>query len=211
MTPDMTSHALWTHDSPLLLASASLARRTLLSNAGLSVEHVAADIDERAIESELVKSGSGPEAVACALSDAKALAVSAGHVGRLVLGCDQTLVCDGEAFHKPRDRAGARDQVARLAGCEHVLTSGFSLVRDGLVLSRGSDTARLRMRPLSDALIERYLDAAGAAAFMSVGAYQLEKLGVHLFDKVDGNHFTVLGLPLFGVLQALREIGAVAA
>ncbi len=206
----MTAQTLWLYDSPLLLASGSLTRRSLLSNAGIVVEHVAANIDEREIERALARAGAGLDAVACALSDAKALAVSAGHPGRLVLGSDQTLSCEGQAFHKPADRAAARAQIASLSGREHVLTSGFSLVRDGSVLARGLDTARLRMRALSGDAIERYLDAAGATALMSVGAYQLEHLGVHLFDKVDGNHFTVLGLPLFGVLHALREMGAVA-
>ncbi len=206
----MTADALWIYDNPLLLASRSLTRRSLLSNAGIAVECVAADIDERMIESQLVMAGAGPEAVAGALSDAKALFVSCKHPGRLVLGADQTLSCEGQTFHKPRDRAQAREQIAKLAGREHVLTSGFSLARNGVVLARGSDTARLQMRTLSADVIERYLDAAGAAALMSVGAYQLEKLGVHLFDKVDGNHFTVLGLPLFEVLHALREMGAVA-
>ena len=206
----MTAHALWVYHSPLLLASSSLTRRSLLSNAGIVVEHVAATIDERAIESALAKAGAGPEAVACALSDAKALAVSHDHPGRLVLGSDQTLTCGGQTFHKPADRAAAQAQIASLSGRDHVLTSGFSLVQDGVVLARGADAARMRMRALSGEAIERYLDAAGAAALTSVGAYQLERVGVHLFDQVDGNHFTVLGLPLFGVLHALREIGAVA-
>ncbi len=206
----MTARALWTHETPLLLASASLARRTMLASAGIAAEDVAADIDERRIEDRLAMAGGGPGDIASALAEAKAVSISGMHPGRLVLGADQTLTCVGEAFHKPRGRAQAHAQIARLAGREHVLTSAFCLVRDKAVVASGTDKATLRMRALTDAAIDVYLDAAGPGALGSVGAYRLEDVGAHLFEQVDGDHFTVLGLPLFSVLAALRNMGVLA-
>ncbi|KPF67816.1 septum formation inhibitor Maf [Bosea sp. AAP35] len=201
---------LWLAREPLLLASGSATRHDMLVAAGIPVEIVRPQIDERAVEAPLLAEGSPPDAVAAALACAKAMAVSQMHPGRLVLGADQTLTSDGEAFYKPTDLAAAADQLAALAGRTHELQSAFVLAQDGAPLLEGLGVARLTMRELSPDFIMRYLDEAGVAALTSVGGYQLEGLGAQLFDEVEGDHFTILGLPLFAVLAALRELGALA-
>lgn len=199
----------WLGGAPLLLASESATRRILLQRAGLPVETEAAGLDERELERGL--DAVDPEGVAAALADAKALAVSARHPGRWVVGADQVLVCQGERFHKAPDRAGAARTLGRLAGRDHILVSAVSVARGGIVQARGADQARLTMRALDDAAIARYLDAAGPAATRSVGGYEIEGLGIHLFEQVGGEHSTILGLPLLPLFTALRRLGAVAA
>lgn len=201
---------LWLAASPLLLASGSATRRDMLAAAGIPVEVVKPQIDERAVEAPLLAAGSPSDAVAAALACAKALAVSQDHPGRLVLGADQTLTCDGEAFHKPATLAQAADQIAALAGRTHELHSAFVLARDGAPLVEGVAIARLTMRPLSADIIARYLDCAGPAALSSVGGYQIEGLGAQLFDRIEGDHFTILGLPLLAVFVALRDLDVLA-
>jgi septum formation protein len=201
---------LWLAAEPLLLASGSSTRRDMLLAAGIPVEIVRPGIDERAVEAPLVAEGSPPDAVAAALACAKALAVSQAHSGRLVLGADQTLTCDGAAFHKPATLAAAADQIAALAGRTHELHSAFVLARDGAPVIEGIGVARLTMRALSPGFILRYLDQVGPAALASVGGYQVEGPGAQLFDDIEGDHFTILGLPLFGVLAALRDLGTLA-
>ncbi|MFA6967062.1 Maf family protein [Bosea sp. (in: a-proteobacteria)] len=202
--------ALWLSDQPLLLASGSATRRDMLLAAGVTVEIVKPEIDERAIEAPLIAAGVAPEAVAAALACAKAVAVSQARPGRLVLGADQTLTCEGEAFHKPATRIAAADQIAALSGRTHQLHSAFVIARDGAAVVEGVAVARLTMRVLSPGFILGYLDAAGDAALSSVGGYQVEGLGAQLFERIEGDHFTILGLPLLAVLAALRDLGQLA-
>ncbi|MBV6656539.1 MAG: septum formation protein Maf [Devosiaceae bacterium] len=189
----------------LVLASGSAIRRELLVNVGLTVETRPAEIDERALEEGLL--GASPEMLAIALAEAKAQWVSQKVPGALVLGCDQVLDHDGEVLHKAPDRAAASAKLARLSGSTHTLISAAALVRDGKTLWSGSDMAQLTMRSLSARDIDAYLDRAGDAATASVGAYRLEEHGAALFERFEGNHFTILGLPLLMVLHALRDLG----
>jgi septum formation protein len=198
--------ALWLADRSLVLASKSASRRALLEGAGIPIEIVAADIDERAIEA---KAGpQGPGEVAGLLAREKARAVSVERPDRLVLGADQTLALGERRFSKPADRASAREQLKSLRGHTHALYSAVALVRDGKPVFEGCAVARLTMRAFSDNFLDSYLDAAGAAVTASVGAYQVESVGVHLFERIEGDHSTILGLPLLPVLDALRREGA---
>lgn len=201
-------NALWLDPDPLVLASASSARAGLLAGAGIPFIAVPARVDERALQREHPGDNAG---LAQMLAQAKAEEVAARYPGRLVLGCDQTLDLAGAALHKPDDRAAARAQLLRLRGKAHRLASAMALVRDGVVLWRGLDGAELTMRSFSDDFLDIYLHHAGEALCASVGGYRLEELGVHLFDRVDGAHSTILGLPLPPLLRALRQIGALAA
>jgi septum formation protein len=206
---DWRSLSLWLGQAPLVLASASPTRRLLLEQAGLPVDAVAADIDERAQEAAL--GGAAGDAVAAALARAKAVSVSRVKPGRLVLGADQTLTLDGRALHKPAGLAGAREQIAALQGRTHQLVSAFAIARDGVVIGEGAKAAQMTMRALSPTMIDAYLAAAGDGALGTVGAYRLEGFGLHLMARVEGDHFTVLGLPMIEVLAALRALGAVRA
>jgi septum formation protein len=194
---------LWRAREPLLLASKSSARRVLLEAAGIPVEIVPASIDERAIEAQAgsIKS----DEAAKLLAREKARAVAARNGGRIVLGADQTLALGERRFSKASDRAAARAQLAALRGKTHMLHSAVAVARDGKLLFEHCDAARLTMRDFSDAFLESYLDAVGSAATASVGGYQLEGAGVQLFDKVDGDHSTILGLPLLPLLRWFRD------
>ena len=196
---------LWLAPQPLVLASKSDIRGKLLAAAGLRFQIRPAQIDERAVEA----AAAPPDAAAAAriLARAKAEGVAAEAAGRPVLGADQTLARDTARFTKPADRAEAREQLKALRGRTHELHSAIALVRDGVVLFEYLDTARLTMRDLSDGFIDNYLDMIGGAALTSVGAYQLEGIGVHLFESVEGDHFTILGLPLLPLLDFLRRGG----
>jgi septum formation protein len=199
---------LWRAENPLILASQSLARQTLLAQAGIAFEAIAADIDERALQQA---SGlSSAEEIAALLARAKAVSVSSEHAGRLVLGADQTLSLGEKLFSKPAGRAQAAEQLRALAGRTHQLHSAIAVACDGEILFAEVAVARLTMRPLSEQFISSYLDEAGNAVTASVGAYQLETLGVHLFERVEGDHFTVLGLPLLPLLTFLRSCGLLA-
>ena len=200
---------LWRAAEPLVLASKSNIRRTLLTAAGVAVEIVPSVVDERAMES--AAQSVSAVAVAALLARAKASAVASLRPGRLVLGADQVLSLDGRRFSKATDRATARAQLRALAGRSHELHSAIAFVQDATVLFEHASTARLRMRAFSDEFLESYLDAAGAAATESVGAYQLEGLGVQLFESVDGDYFTVLGLPLLAAMDFLRRRGCLLA
>lgn len=204
------SPSLWLETEPLILASGSATRRDMLLSAGIPVEVVKPEIDERAVEKPLVDRGVPADQVAAALACAKALAVSHDRPGRLVLAADQTLTCGGVAFHKPADLAAAERQIAALSGRSHELHSAFVMARDGAPLMEGLEAASLTMRPLQPEFIARYLAVAGSAALSSIGGYQLEGPGAQLFDKVEGDHFTILGLPLLAVLASLRDIGCLA-
>lgn len=202
--------ALWLGESPLLLASGSATRRDMLLAAGVPVETAPPQIDERAVEAPLRENGAPPSAVAAALACAKALSASRSRPDRLVLGADQTLSCAGRSFHKSADAAAAAAQIAALAGRRHELHSAFVLARDGAVIAEGGRSAILTMRGLSPDWIAAYVEAAGPAIRGSVGAYQIEGLGAQLFEAIEGDHFTILGLPLLAVLAALREQGLLA-
>lgn len=182
----------------------------MLEAAGIPIEALAPSLDERAVEAGFLASGAAADGVAGALAAAKALAVSPQVPGRWVLGGDQTLVCEGRAFHKPADEAAAQAQIAALAGKRHELASAFALVRDGRVVRQGIGRARLSMRALAPAFIANYVALAGSAATASVGGYQLEGLGAQLFDAIEGDYFTILGLPLLDLLAALRELDLLA-
>jgi septum formation protein len=193
---------------PLLLASRSAARLAMIEAAGIPVEVAAADIDERAVEASAGASDATQTAII--LAQAKARAAGALRPGRIVVGADQTLALGQQRFDKPPDRAAARGQLRALAGRSHELHSAVAVVRDQRVVFSHVETARLTMRALSDRLIDTYLDAVGPQALSSVGAYQLEKIGVHLFERIEGDHFTILGLPLLALLAFLRRDGYLA-
>lgn len=199
---------LWLAAHPLILASRSAIRRTLLESAGIPVAVRVADLDERAVEAQ---AGSlDPSMTAILLAREKAKAVTA-LPGQLVLGADQTLALDQTRFTKPVDIAAARKQLLTLSGRTHELCSGMAVVRDGQVIFSHCGVARMTMRPLSENFLDAYLAAAGPAVRTSVGGYQLEKLGIHLFERIEGDHFTILGLPLIPLFSFLRQEGVVAA
>ena len=201
----MTSTDLWLSPQALILASTSATRRLLVSAAGIPVETMDPAVDERAVEAPFKKAGASAMEVAAALARAKALAVSNRLPGRLVLGGDQTLDCDGQSFSKPADREAAHRQLSALAGRTHHLHAAAALARDGRIVFETVSSAALTMRAMDAAFISRYLAAAGEAATRSVGGYQLEALGIHLFSDIAGDHFTILGLPLLSILPALRR------
>lgn len=196
---------LWLAADPLLLASKSSARRALLGAAGVPIEVKPADLDERAAEAGAPSAR--PDAIAAWLAREKALLVERGNPGRLVLGADQTLSLDGQRFTKPPDRTAARAQLLALRGRSHELHSAAVLAQNGTVLFETVRTARLTMRVLSEQFLDLYLDAVGSAATESVGAYQIEALGIQLFEHLDGDYFAILGLPLLEVLHFLRQHG----
>jgi septum formation protein len=193
----------------LVLASGSPFRKAMLESAGVTVEAVPAHLDERALEAPLKDSGASPEDVALVLAEAKAVEVSERRPGRLVLGCDQTLSLGDEIFHKPADMEGARRHLLALSGGTHQLNSAAVLAQDGKVLWRHVGVASLTMRRLDPAFIGRHLARVGNKALQSVGAYQVEGEGIQLFEKIEGDHFTIVGLPLLAVLAELRRLGAV--
>lgn len=191
----------------IVLASASAARRDMLARAGVSVAVDAARVDEAAVKREMADSAD-PGEVAEALAERKAGEVSARHPGAVVIGADQMLDCDGVWLDKPTDRAEARRQLAMMRGRTHRLLTAAVVIEAGLVRWRCVDTAELAMRDFSDAFLERYLDQAGQSVYSSVGGYQLEGPGVQLFERVSGDFFCILGLPLLQLLGFLREAGA---
>ncbi|MGA7994869.1 MAG: Maf family protein [Bradyrhizobium sp.] len=194
---------LWRGESPLILATQSRARQMLLANAGLDFEAVPAEIDERGIQES---SGlTSPGDVAALLAREKARAVSGRRPGQFVVGADQTLALGTRLFCKPAGRVQAAEQLRALAGNRHELHSAVAVARDGKILFETVSVAGMTMRPLTGAEIEAYLNAAGEAVTSSVGAYQLEGLGVHLFERIEGDHFTILGLPLLPLLTFLRS------
>jgi septum formation protein len=199
--------SLWLSPQPLVLASRSDVRGKMLAAIGLRFEIRPAQIDERAVEAKADLADAA--AVARFLARAKADAVARLLPGRVVLGADQTLSRGAKRFSKPASRAEAVEQLRALRGRTHELNSALALVRDGTVLFDCVDSARLTMRKISDRFLDGYLDMAGDAALTSVGGYQLEGLGIHLFERVDGDYFTILGLPLLPLLAYLRQNGFV--
>lgn len=189
---------------PLVLASKSASRRAMLEAAGIAHQAVPADLDERALEASL--GGSTPEEVALALAVAKAQAVSRELRGRLVLGSDSLIDVAGRRFDKPTTRAEAADHLRFFSGKTMNLHSAAALVRDGAVIWRHAAVAKLRVIALSAGFVENYLDHEWPAVSGCVGVFRIEGRGVQLFQSIEGDHFTVLGMPLLAVLGALREI-----
>jgi septum formation protein len=198
---------VWLAAQPLVLASKSDIRGKILAAAALRFEIRPANIDERAVEAAAKPDDA--YAAARILARAKAKAVSANMPGRPVLGADQTLARGAQRFTKPKDRADALAQLQALRGRTHELHSALALVADGKLLFDCVETARLTMRDLSDRFLADYLDMVGDLALSSVGAYQLEGVGVHLFERIEGDYFTILGLPLLPLLAFLRGAGFV--
>lgn len=193
--------------APIVLASASAARAALLRAAGLKISVDAAAIDEAEVKASLRAAGAGPAAVAETLAELKAQQVSRRHTRRLVVAADQILDCDGVPFDKPADMADARRQLLLLRGRRHHLLSAVVLTRDGQRLWHHVERASLTMRNFSDAFLDCYLRSAGGRALLSVGGYQLEGVGVQLFERIEGDYFSILGLPLLPLLDILREHG----
>lgn len=196
---------------PVVLASGSATRRHMLEAAGLAVRVETAAVDEDEVKHSCRAAGMPPEAVAEALAELKAAKVARRHPEAYVIGADQMLECEGDWFDKPGDRAGAAAQLRRLSGRHHRLISAAVVFHGGERVWHTVDQAILTMRPLSDAFLGRYLDAAGEAVCGSVGAYHLEGLGAQLFSQVRGDHFTILGLPLLPLLGFLRARGVLPA
>lgn len=202
---------LWLAPQPLVLASRSDVRGKILAAAGLRFEIRPAAINERAEEALTAATGDfDPAAAAQMLARVKAQNVAQSMPGRLILGADQMLALGKQRFNKPVDRTEAAAQLRAMRGQTHVLHSAFALVRDNAVLVEQIDTARLTMRDFSDTFLEDYLEMMGDQATASVGAYQFEGIGIHLFERVEGDYFTILGLPLLPLLGFLRQNGFIA-
>lgn len=189
----------------LVLASGSRTRARMLESAGVPIEIAVPNIDEPELMASLQASGADVARVAEALAEMKAMRVAPRFPGRFVLGCDQMLECDGQWLDKARNRDEARAQLKMLRGRGHNLVTSAVLVRDEARIWHITDIAKMRMRNFSDAFLEQYIGRAGDEILRSVGAYQLEGLGAQLFEKVEGDFFTILGLPLLPVLAILRE------
>jgi septum formation protein len=194
----------------IVLASGSLTRQGLLCAAGVAFEADVPAVDENAVKDAMRQDGAAVADVAEALAEIKARQVYRRYPGRIVVGADQILSCDGVWFDKPADAAAARAQLAALRGRAHDLVSACVAVRDGQRLWHATDHARLTMRPFSDAFLDAYILAEGASVGQSVGGYRLEGPGIQLFAKVAGDHFTILGLPLLPLLEFLRVNGILA-
>lgn len=191
--------------TPLVLASQSRSRKAMLQAAGVPFEARAATLDEAELKRELI--GVPGADVAVILAEAKAIGVSLALPGRLVLGGDSLVEVAGRHFDKPVSRANAADHLRFFSGQTMALSSAAVLVRDGAVVWRHVETARLKVRTLSAGFIDSYLDSEWPAVAACVGVFRIEAHGVHLFDSIEGSHFTVLGMPLLAVLAALRSHG----
>ena len=195
--------------SGIVLASNSASRKAMLEAAGVAFEAESAEVDERALEAEM--GDADPDEIAQALAAAKAAAVSANRPGALVLGSDSLVDVEGTRFDKPASRKDAAEHLRQFSGRTITLHSAAALARDGRIVWVGSDFARLRFRDLSEEFIAAYLDAEWPAVSYCVGVFRIEGPGVQLFDAIMGDQFTVLGMPLLQVLDALRDEGALMA
>jgi len=192
----------------IMPASGSKARAAVLAAAGVTFEVAIAGVDEAAMKAGLLAQGNGPREVADALAELKAVRVSRKQPGALVIGADQTLDLDGQLFDKAETMAEARDRLQHLRGKTHKLHSAVVVARDGEVIWREVPAARLTMRPFTDDFLDAFLARGGESLLGSVGCYRLEDDGVQLFSRINGDYFTILGLPLMGLLDLLRRYGA---
>jgi septum formation protein len=195
---------------PLTLASKSAARARLLAGAGVVFDVAESGVDEDEVKIRLLGDGASPREIALALAEAKALTVSRGRTG-LVIGADQTLDMDGALFDKAASIEEVRRRLQTFRGRAHQLHSGVAVARDGALIWREVQSAHLAMRGFTDAFLETYLARNSRAALSSVGCYQLENEGLQLFERIEGDYFTILGLPMLGLLDLLRREGAIAA
>ena len=191
--------------SEIILASASRHRAAILDNAGLTVGQIASTLDERALEAPLAEADVLPEDRAEILAEAKAVNVSESNPGAWVIGCDQILSIEGEVLHKPKDMEEARHRLLALSGKTHMLHSAVVLARDGQTIWRHVSLCAMKMRQLDPGFIGRHLADVGEEVLSSVGAYQIEGRGAQLFESIEGDLFSIIGLPLFPLLEALRE------
>lgn len=203
--PSSMASSLWRAAQPLILASRSEGRRLVLRQTGIPFLARPAEVEERAIEQDIRACGGGADEVAAALARAKALKISLSAPDSYVLGADQVASCEGQLFGKPGDFAQAERQLAFLAGRRHRLHSAVALAFGGAILFETVAHADLLMRAVDQSFVKTYLKLAGEAPLTSAGAYQIEGLGVHLFSEISGDHWTILGLPLLPVLEALRR------
>ncbi len=192
--------------SELILASASASRQMLMRNAGLTFSSIPAQIDERAIDTKLEQEGAAPEVIALELAKAKAIAVSLLHPEAFVIGSDQTMSLGDRIYHKAKDMAQAHANVLSLSGKTHRLNCGVALAKNGTVIWDTVSIAKMTVRELSADYVSRYLERSGSQVLSSVGAYQLEGEGIQLFSSIEGDYFTILGLPLLPLLAQLREL-----
>lgn len=192
--------------SELILASASASRQMLMRNAGLTFSSIPAQIDERAIDTKLEQDGAAPEVIALELAKAKAIAVSLLHPEAFVIGSDQTMSLGDRIYHKARDMAQAHANVLSLSGKTHRLNCGVALAKNGTVIWDTVSIAKMTVRELSADYVSRYLERSGSQVLSSVGAYQLEGEGIQLFSSIEGDYFTILGLPLLPLLAQLRKL-----
>ncbi|WP_159347804.1 Maf family nucleotide pyrophosphatase [Roseomonas harenae] len=199
--------ALQTSDPPLILASASTARRAVLEAAGLRFEAIAAAVDEAAIKESARAEGYPAADAAMMLAEAKARRIAARRPEALVIGCDQMLVLEDRWFDKPESIEDARRHLEALRGKTHQLVTAVLCWRGGQRIWQHVATPRLTMRPVSDAFLDAYLALEGEQVTTTVGAYRLEGPGIHLFDKVEGEQAAILGLPLLPLLGFLRQHG----
>ncbi|WP_416407806.1 Maf-like protein [Agrobacterium rosae] len=193
----------------LILASSSASRQMLMRNAGLSFSVQPADIDERAVDARLEKEGATPDRIAVELAKAKALAVSAVNPNAIVLGCDQTMSLADRIYHKPKDMTEAHANLMSLSGKTHRLNCGAALARNGEIIWDVVTIADMTVRELDAPFVDRHLERVGTKVLSSVGAYQLEGEGIQLFTAIEGDYFTILGLPLLPLLTKLRELGLI--
>ncbi len=195
--------------SELILASASASRQMLMRNAGLIFSSIPAEIDERAIDARLETEGAMPETIALELAKAKAIAVSRLRPDAFVIGSDQTMSLGTRIYHKAKAMAEAHSNLLSLSGKTHTLNCGIAIAKNGEILWATVSIAEMTMRDLSADYVSRYLEKAGSQVLSSVGAYQLEGEGIQLFHSIEGDYFTVLGLPLLPLLAQLRELGLI--
>lgn len=191
----------------LVLASGSRVRATLMENAGLSFTIDPAKVDERAVEEPLLAQNVEPQEIARVLAQAKAIETSTRNPGKMVVGADQILAFEGTRLTKPENMAAARAQLESFSGKAHALHAGVCVAFDGRVLWETVSTANLHVRTLSPEFLDWYMETAGTDILSSVGAYQLESVGIQLFQRIEGDYFTILGLPMLPLLDFLRKSG----
>lgn len=193
----------------IILASSSPFRQKLFADAGIAVTAVASDVDERAAETPLLKSGTPAQDIGLVLAELKAIDVSEANSGTLVIGADQVLIFEDKMLHKATSEEEARRNLLRLAGKSHELVSSAVIARGGQTLWRGSSVAHMKMRPMSAEFIGRYLGAVEEDVRRSVGSYRYEAEGIHLFAKVEGDYHTIVGLPMLEICDELRRLEAI--